>query len=145
MKITVQRRFRAETYTIGKMFIDGNYFCDTLEDKDRDINHDGDLNDAGEGKVYSETAIPYGRYKVILNMSPKFGRLLPRLLDVPHFDGILIHRGNTDKDSAGCILVGENKVVGRVINSTPYEVQLVTLISNAITRGEEIWINIESL
>lgn len=66
----------------------------------------------------NQTAIPTGNYKIIVNLSPKFKRNLPRLIDVPGFDGILIHRGNTDKDTSGCILIGENKVVGKVINST---------------------------
>ena len=71
-----------------------------------------------------ETAIPEGVYKVIVNRSPKFGRDLPRLLDVPQFEGVLMHRGNTVKDTAGCILVGENKEKGKVLNSTPYEEKL---------------------
>lgn len=127
MKLLLKRIALMPTYTIGKLYIDGIYFCDTIEDKYRDLSK--------ERKVYGETAIPYGTYKVILNKSPKFGRILPRLVDVPHFDGILMHRGNTDADSAGCVIVGENKVKGKVINSTPYEVELVKRLTgqNAIT------------
>lgn len=143
MKIIVKRRFLGPKYTIGTMYVDGYRFCDTLEDTVRDKNRDGDLNDPGEGKVYGETAIPYGEYEVILNRSPKFGRDLPRLLNVPHFEGVLIHRGNDPQDSAGCILLGENKEVGRVINSTKYEVMLVTECRAAIQRGERITIKIE--
>ena len=121
-------------YTIGKMYIDGTYFCDTLEDKVRDI---------GETKIAGETAIPYGRYKVVVNMSPWFKRELPLLLNVPRFEGIRIHRGNTDKDSSGCILVGENKVKGKVINSTPYEQKIVAILKEAQNKGEDIWITIE--
>ena len=139
------RRYRAPKYTIGTMSIDGVRFCDTLEDKDRDMNHDGDLNDAGEGKIHSETAIPYGRYRVILAMSPKFGRILPCLQNVTHFKGILIHRGNTPVDTAGCILVGENKVVGKVINSTPYEERLVHLIGEVFDKDEEVWLTVKSV
>lgn len=117
MKIKIQRIALKETYTIGKLLIDGNYFCDTLEDKVRDLNKDGDLDDAGEGKIYGETAIPYGTYKMVLGYSPKFKRVLPRILGVKHFEGILIHPGNTAKDSHGCILVGVNNAVGRVNNS----------------------------
>ena len=142
MKLKLKRRFFAEEYTIGTLSIDGVQFCDTLEDKNRDHNKDGDLNDPGEGKVYAKTAIPFGTYKVIVNRSPKFKRDLPRLLDVPHFEGILIHRGNTAKDSAGCILVGENKVKGQVINSTQYENELVKLLKSAIKKGEEVEIEI---
>ena len=142
MKLKLKRRFFAEEYTIGTLSIDGVRFCDTLEDKNRDHNKDGDLNDPGEGKVYAKTAIPFGTYKVIVNRSPKFKRDLPRLLDVPHFEGILIHRGNTAKDSAGCILVGENKVKGQVINSTQYENELVKRLKSAIKKGEEVEIEI---
>lgn len=129
-------------YTIGKMYIDGDYFCDTLEDRVRDINKNGKF-DNGEVKVAGETAIPYGRYQVVVTMSPRFKRELPRLLNVPNFEGILIHRGNTDKDSSGCILVGENKVKGKVINSTPYEQKLVSILKDVQNKGEGIWITIE--
>ena len=142
MKLKLKRRFFAEEYTIGTLSIDGVRFCDTLENKNRDHNKDGDLNDPGEGKVYAKTAIPFGTYKVIVDRSPKFKRDLPRLLDVPHFEGILIHRGNTAKDTAGCILVGENKVKGQVINSTQYENELVKRLKSAIKKGEEVEIEI---
>jgi hypothetical protein len=144
MEIKVVRRFRAPAYTIGTMFVDGVRFSDTLEDADRDANRDGDLADVGESKVYAETAIPYGRYPVTLDVSPKFGRKLPRLHNVPHFEGILIHRGNTPADTAGCILVGENKAVGQVINSTPYEERIVKLVGEAIASGEKVWLTVES-
>lgn len=129
-------------YTIGKMYIDGKYFCDTLEDRVRDLNKNGKF-DNGEVKIAGETAIPYGRYQVVVTMSPKFKRELPRLLNVPNFKGILIHRGNTDKDSSGCLLLGENKVKGKVINSTPYEQKLVSILKDVQNKGEEIWITIE--
>lgn len=118
INLTLKRVALRDNYTIGKLYINNDYFCDTLEDKVRDKNKDGDLNDEGETKVWGETAIPYGVYTVKLSYSPKFKRILPRLFNVPHFEGILIHSGNTAKDSHGCILVGQNKVVGKVINST---------------------------
>ena len=130
MKIEVKRIAKRSTYTIGKMYIDGNYFCDTLEDVDRGINQKDSLDTIKKIKVAGATAISTGTYKVIVNMSPKFQRNLPRLIDVPGFEGILIHRGNTDKDTAGCILVGENKVVGKVVNSTVYEKKLVNILQN---------------
>lgn len=130
MKIELTRRFIGSAYTIGTLSIDGVRFCDTLEDRVRDL--------AREAKIKGETAIPCGIYPVIVNVSPKFGRELPRLLDVPFFEGILIHRGNTAADSAGCILVGENREKGRVLNSTPYEVALVAKIKEAIRRGESV-------
>lgn len=141
MKLTLKRRYFAETYIIGTLFIDGVRFCDTLEDKNRDDNRNGKF-DNGEQKVKNETAIPFGTYEITVNRSPRFGRDLPRLLNVPHFDGILIHRGNTGKDTSGCILVGENKVKGRVINSTPYELELTKRCKAAIARKEKITIEI---
>lgn len=137
------RRYLNKDYTIGALFVHGEYFCDTIEDKVRDINKDGDLLDPGEKKIFGHTAIPYGTYKIELSMSPKFKRLLPLLLDVPHFTGIRIHRGNTAEDSHGCILPGENKVKGKVINSTKYEIALISIIKRAIDKGEEIQITIE--
>lgn len=142
MNILVKRVARKEAYTIGKMYIDGKYFCDTLEDKDRGLKSNLALQDIKRLKVSSCTAIPIGTYKVIVNRSPKFGRLLPRLINVPGFDGILIHRGNTSKDTSGCILVGENKIVGKVINSTTYEKELTKIISKAQSLKEDITITI---
>jgi len=121
-KLKLTRIAKRPTYTIGKLYIDGKYFCDTCEDTVRDLSK--------VDKVPGQTAIPAGTYKVIVNVSPKFKRLLPRLLNVPHFDGILMHRGNTAADSSGCILVGENKQVGKVLKSTYYEERLVDMLKN---------------
>lgn len=152
MKLQLTRIALRPTYTIGRLLIDGERFCDTLEDKVRDTNKDGDLLDEGEGKVYAQTAIPYGTYDVTLNVqSPKYSTrkqyefckgYLPRLLDVPHFEGILIHIGNKPEDSAGCILVGENKVVGGLINSTATFTRLYGRLKAAADRGEKIEIEI---
>lgn len=141
MKMLLKRRFLGDNYTIGTLFINGERFCDTLEDKNRDVNRNGKF-DGKEKKVQGETCIPFGTYKVTLNLSPRFKRPLPRLLDVPNFEGVLIHRGNTVKDTQGCILVGENKVKGKVINSTPYEVELVRRCADAIANHQEITIEI---
>lgn len=135
MKLHLQRRYKGENYTIGSLYINSTYFCDTLEDKVRDMPK--------ELKVWGKTAIMEGTYKIIINYSPKFKRDLPRLLNVPFFEGILIHRGNTQEDTAGCILLGENKVKGKVINSTPYEIKLVELMKDARDRGEEITITVK--
>lgn len=141
MKLELERHFLGESYTIGSLSIDGKKFCDTLEDRVRDLNKNG-VFDGDEKKVYGETAIPYGTYDVVVDYSPKFKRELPRLQNVRHFEGILIHRGNTAEDSAGCILVGENKVKGKVINSTPYEKELVRILKEAQDRKEPITIKI---
>lgn len=141
MKLRLERKYFKDTYTIGNLYIDDSFFCNTLEDKNRDLNKNGKF-DNGEVKMYAETCIPFGTYDVKITFSPKFKRELPWLQNVPSFTGILIHRGNTAKDSAGCILVGENKAVGKVLNSTPYEEKLVKMMKEATTRGEEITIEI---
>ena len=142
MKLLLKRVFLGEDYTIGHLFINGVRFCDTIEDKVRDLNKDGDLDDPGEGKVYAQTAIPYGTYEVELSMSPKFTRLLPLVKNVKGFVGIRIHRGNTADDSAGCILPGENKIKGKVVNSTEWEMKIVEKMLEAIKNGEDITLEI---
>lgn len=117
MKLTLNRIAYRPTYTIGKLFIDGVYFCDTLEDKNRDLNNDGDLNDVGEEKVMHETRIPKGTYQVIINWSNRFKRLMPLLVNVPGFEGIRIHNGITAAHTSGCILVGKNDIVGKLSHS----------------------------
>lgn len=128
MRLTLYRKYRKANYTIGELYINGEYFCNTLEDTDRDLYQGMGTDYIREHKVWGETAIPYGTYKVTLEViSPKFSKKevykfcegkLPRLLSVPAFDGVLIHIGNTASDSNGCILVGQNKEKGKVINST---------------------------
>lgn len=122
MKLHLKRIALKETYTIGKLSIDGVYFCDTCEDK---------VRPKGE-KVFGETAIPYGTYSVIYNYSPKFKRKLPRLLNVPMFDGILIHNGSNAKHSHGCILVGRNTIVGGLTDSTNY----MNILCDKISKSE---------
>ena len=142
MKIRMERKFKGEEYTISTLFINGLYLCETIEDKVRDLNADGDLDDPGEGKVPTETAIPFGRYRVDLTVSPKFKRALPILLNVKHFTGIRIHKGRTAEHSHGCILPGENKVKGQVLYSEKYEMIIVERMLEALKRGEEVWIDI---
>lgn len=130
MKLTLKRVTRNPNYTIGKLFIDGVYFSDTLEDTDRGLYDSMSLEDIKKIKVSGKTCIPYGTYKITLDVvSPKYSNFkrypytkfcngkMPRLLNVKGFEGILIHVGNSDSDTDGCILVGENKVVGKIINS----------------------------
>lgn len=128
MKITVRRIAARATYTIGRLYVDGRYVCDTLEDTDRGLSDTMAADEVVRRKVMHQTAIPTGRYKVSLAYrSARFGDqpfyretcqgFLPRLLRVKGFSGVLIHCGNTPSDTSGCILVGENKAVGKVVNS----------------------------
>lgn len=135
MKFTLKRIAKKERYTIGNLYVNGEYLCNTLEDRCRDLSI--------EPKVPNETAIPNGVYNIIVTHSPKFNRRLPRLLDVPFFSGILIHRGNTNKDTSGCILPGENTTKGMVTNSAKYEKHIVSLCEAAQNRGEKITIEIQ--
>jgi len=108
MELILIRKFFKDTYTIGRLYNESAAICATLEDRVRnlsDYNKDGDFDDEGEGKVYGQTAIPCGRYEVIVNDSPKLKRRLPLLLDVPGFTGIRIHHGKNADWSSGCILV----------------------------------------
>lgn len=153
MELTLIRKWKRETYTIGQLFIDGDYFCDTVEDKDRNLYQGMSLEWLKKAKVYGETAIPYGRYRVTLSVqSPKYkgkkqyekcDAYIPRLLNVPAYDGVLIHIGNWAKDSLGCILVGENKVKGGVANSTTWFWKLYDILKAADEKGEPIYISIQ--
>ena len=128
MELRLKRIARRDSYTIGRLYVDGVRFCDTCEDKDRGLRQDMARATIKRVKVPDETAIPTGRYRVTLGVqSPKYKNraryafcngYVPRLINVPGFEGILIHIGNTAEDSSGCILVGENKEVGKVLNST---------------------------
>lgn len=148
MEIRVRRIALKDTYTIGKMYIDGEYFCDVLEDRVRDLEN--------QVKVPNKTAIPYGTYDITLDVkstkysdfnkypwAKDYNGYLPRLTNVPLFLGILIHPGNTEHDSSGCLLVGENKVVGKVINSkTTFERLMKEYLLPAKKRDEKINITI---
>lgn len=122
MKLTLNRKFRGSTYTIGDLSVNGKFFCNTIEDTVRELpavclNTPDGCSCTCKEKIYAKTAIPAGTYKVSLQYSPKYKKKMPYLHDVPHFIGILIHSGNTEVDSAGCIIVGNNTVKGKVLES----------------------------
>ena len=141
MELLVVRYHKKPNYTIGKLFIDGDYFCDTLEDTDRGLSNAMPLSQIQAAKRKGTTAIPTGRYLMELTVSPRFGRTLPILIGVKGFEGIRIHRGNTDADTEGCILVGENKAVGKVLNSANTEQRLMERLQK-INHTEQIYITI---
>ena len=132
--IEVERWHQKEKYTIGKMYLNGVYFCDTCEDTDRGLYQHMPIETITSKKVYGETAIPKGMYHVSLTQSAKFGRKLPYIEDVPGYEGVRIHAGNTAKDSLGCILVGKNNIVGGVSNSRKTEDELMSVLGKV--KGE---------
>lgn len=142
MEILLKRVAKRETYTIGKLYINNEYQCDTLEDTDRGLTQDMPLDKIKAIKVYSQTAIPTGRYQVIWSYSNKFKRSLPLLLNVPGFEGIRIHNGNTPAHTSGCPLLGENKVVGQVINSIATCNRILPKIEDAC-KYEKVYITIQ--
>ena len=144
MKLKLKRIFKGDKYTIGHLYINNIYFCDTLEDKVRELPK--------EPKVYGDTAIPAGTYEIDMNtVSPKFknrawakkwGGIVPRLKNVPYFDGVLIHVGNNKDDTDGCIIVGDNQIVGGLVNSTIQFNRLMQRLVDAKKRRESITIEI---
>ena len=151
MILNLVRTAKRIGYTIGRLYVDGRYLCDTLEDTDRGLTMIG--ADASK-KIKKETAIPAGFYEVDLNtQSPKYAAQgwarelcdakMPRLKDVPLFSGILIHPGNTPTDTEGCILVGKNSVVGKVLQSRAmFEILMKNYLLPCKQRGERCYIAI---
>lgn len=150
MELRLKRIARRSTYTIGKLYVDGEYFCDTLEDADRGLRQDMPLAVIRATKRKGITAIPTGRYRVTLDVqSPKFSKkaiyqfcngYLPRLINVPGYEGVLIHVGNTDKDTEGCLLVGRNTQVGKVLESRK---TFIALYDRLLGAEGNIYIKIE--
>lgn len=152
MKIKVERKWKKETYTIGKMYVNGVVFGDTIEDKDRGLSLGMGVAAIKAGKVYGKTAIPTGRYEVKLTYSPKFAKntwgkrykgLVPQILNVPAYEGVRIHPFNTAEESLGCIAVGKNSVKGKVLQATQYYYQLMDhYILPAVKKGEKVELEI---
>ena len=153
MELKLIRKYKAKNYCIGHLYVNGVYECDTLEDTDRGLHETQSLLEIQSKKVYGQTAIPYGTYKIDMNtVSPKFkdrswakfcGGKLPRLIDVKGYEGVLIHVGNKAEDTLGCILVGENKIKGQVVNSTATFQELYSVMLKAKLLGEELSLTIE--
>ena len=153
MKIRVERTFRGPKYTIGHLYIDNVYFCDTLEDPDRGLYDTMATSDIVRKKIKGDTCIPYGKYVLTIDVvSPKYSNTakypyakiangkMPRVLGVKGFDGILIHAGNNQKDTEGCLLVGYNKVKGQVINSQSTWQNLYNRLLAAKKQGQSLTI-----
>ena len=143
MRILLQRHALKAGYTIGRMEINGRYFCDTLEDTDRGLRESMTEDEIAALKVKGATAIPTGTYRIDMQTrSPRFGRVLPRLVSVKGYAGVLIHSGNTAADTEGCILVGENRERGKVLNSRATLESLLVFLREAQAEGEEIELTI---
>lgn len=143
MEIIIKRIARKERYTIGNMYVDDTYFCDTLEDADRELTDTMEIDEILKNKLKGITAIPTGKYDVILTFSPRFKRILPLLLNVKGFEGIRIHPGNTAEDTEGCLLVGENKAKGQVLNSRATFEKLMSVLLGCEKKKEKVTITIE--
>lgn len=152
MELVLNRILKTNDYTIGEFSVDGKYLCDTIEDAVRPLPESCPNTPKGiackcKEKVYGKTAVPAGTYKVKLGYSNRFRRILPQVLDVPHFLGILIHTGNSNKDTEGCIIVGtwDGKTENWVSNSRVAFNKLMPLLRDATDKNEEITITINNI
>lgn len=153
MKIKLERIAKKNGYTIGRLLVDRVYECDTLEPTWRNLlgrklksNEEckrlGRVSGEKARKEPGRTAIPEGEYSVLIAKSAKFQRWLPTLVGVPQFTGILIHSGNTARDTQGCILVGRNTIVGQLTESRICMENLQRKIQVAIAMGDKVRIEI---
>lgn len=131
MEIVLHRQYPKPTYTIGKLYIDGQYFCDTCEDTDRGLDQMMPTPEILKRKIQNETAIPTGEYIVRFTYSPRFKRLMPQIENVKGFSGVRIHAGNTAKDTEGCVLLGKNTIKGGVTNSRAWVTKFETALKVA--------------
>lgn len=154
MELELRRIAKKADYTIGRLYINKVYFCDTLEPTWRNLlgiqlppgmesRRLGRISNQKARKLKGKTAIPEGRYPVVITLSPRFGSWLPLLLGVPNFQGIRIHAGNSAQDTEGCILLGENKKVGMVLNSRIWLKRFIDQFVEARERGEPVFITVE--
>lgn len=117
MRLTLKRVANKDKYCIGHLYINGKYFCDVLEDRDRGLDDSMTLEEIKKRKIKGQTAIPTGIYTILLTYSPKYKKIMPLVNNVKGYEGIRIHPGNTHVDTEGCLLVGKNREVGKVLDS----------------------------
>ena len=142
MELRLERKYRNNNYCIDKLYINGKYFSDALEDPDRGLTDTMSLEEIKKIKIKGNTCIPYGTYNITITYSPRFKKNLPLLNNVKGFDGIRIHSGNTPQDTEGCLLPGFNKVKGQVIDSRVTTDKLIAQIQQALNKGEKVTITI---
>jgi len=153
MKLTLDRKYKKQDYTIGHLYINGQYFCDTLEDKDRGLTQDMPIEEIESKKVYGETCIPAGLYEIKMTYSPKFhtrtwakltsGRV-PQIMNVPCWSGVRIHPANEASELLGCIAPGKNTKKGMVTSSTHYyTILVIDFIYPALENKEKVYLEIK--
>ena len=142
MELKVLRKEFSGKTTIGELFIDGVFFCYTLEDVDRNLYATMTKQEIEANKVYGKTAIPYGKYEVIMSWSNKFKCIMPLVNNVPGYLGIRIHKGNSEVDTLGCLLVGMKKSVDKITNSTDAFNKLYEMLKEACSK-KKVWITYE--
>lgn len=152
MELILDRKWKKDTYTIGVMYVNGERFSETVEDKDRGLKDSMPLTEIKAKKVYGKTAIPTGTYEVQMTYSPKFARKpfgkkyggkVPQIMNVKGYEGVRIHPFNTAEDSFGCVAVGKNNIKGMVTQSTAYYYRLMDhYVMPAIRKGEKVTLTI---
>ena len=146
LTLLLERRAARPDYTIGRLYVDNVYFCDTLEDTDRGLSAELPIAEIRARKIHGHTAIPTGHYRLdIHTRSPRFGKILPRVEGVPGFEGVLIHSGNSANDTEGCILVGENRERGHVLNSRATLRRLMERLNAAASDGADLFLLINDI
>ena len=144
MELTLLRTQKTELSTISHLLIEDKHECFVIEDTDRGLKQSMSLEQINKVKIHGKTAIPEGRYQVIIAFSPRFKRLLPRLLNVLGYDGILFHIGNYPRDTEGCLLPGTTPSKDCVLKSAPAFNKLYKKLLN-VPKDEKIWITIKSI
>lgn len=142
MELILKRETFTEESTIGTLSIDSKFECFILEDKDRGLTDTMPLAEIVAKKIYGKTAIPYGRYEIDFTMSARFKVMMPILLKVKGYDGIRIHKGNTQIDTLGCLICGTKKSSNKVTESTAATNKLYVKIAEAKKQGKKIFITI---
>lgn len=153
MELKIERKIKKDTYVIGNMYVNGEWFCNTLEDQDRGLRQDMSIEQIKQIKVYGETAIPTGRYIIRMDIvSPKYNGVkwyrdnfqgrMPRFESVKGYTGVLIHPGNSVLDTNGCVLLGLNKQKGKVLDSRATFSKFWKKLEEARKRGETIYLTI---
>ena len=142
MELRLERKYRNNNYCIDKLYINGKYFSDALEDPDRGLTDTMSLEEIKKIKIKGNTCIPYGTYNITITYSPRFKKNLPLINNVKGFDGIRVHSGNTPQHTEGCVLLGFNKIKGQVVDSKVTVNKFIDIVQKALNKGEKVTITI---